>query len=63
MNDTTLGNTSLLPGYHVEHASMTVITPMVALTLQLPVNIYILQLIISRHWITTEFYTLKVAIF
>ena len=63
MNNTTLGNASLLPGYDVKHASMIMITSMVTLILQLPVNIYILQLIISRRCITTEFYTLNVAMF
>lgn len=64
MNNTTLGNTSLLPfsGY-ILNLNGIVIAWLFSLVLRLPVNIYILQLIISRHWITSEFCTLKEAIF
>lgn len=64
MNNTTLGNTSLLPfsGY-ILNPNGTVIPWLFSLVLRLPINIYILQLIISRHWITSEFYALIEAIF
>lgn len=64
MNNTTLGNTSLLPfsGY-ILNPNGTVIPYLFSLVLRLPVNIYILQLIISRHWIKSEFYALKDAVF
>lgn len=60
MNNATLGNTSLLP-------IMTPVTEMipdlVSVIVQLPVSIYIVQLIISRHCVTSEFLNLKEAIF
>ncbi len=64
MNDTTLGNTSLLPVcVNLPSRDVTLIPNVIGPILRLPLNIYILQLIISARLITSEFYALKEAIF
>lgn len=64
MNDTTLGNTSLLPFcVSTSNRDVTLIPNIIGPILRLPLNAYILQLIISGHLITSEFCTLTEAIF
>ncbi|KAG7487114.1 hypothetical protein JOB18_046688 [Solea senegalensis] len=60
MNNITLGNSSLLSCDR--HHDLTVLTNIAAMLLRPPLNIYIIQLIISRQLVTSEFYTLNEAI-
>lgn len=59
MNNTTLGNSASL--FLRDH--LIVICKLTSMIIRLPVNIYMVHVIISRGWITSEFYTLKKAIF
>lgn len=64
MNNTALGNTSVLPlnDNFVDFYGSLMIHSF-SLVARLPVNIFIIQLILSRHWITSEEYAFKEAIF
>lgn len=64
MNNTTLGNTSLLPLFdNILIPDVMLIPNVVSLLIRFPVNIYVLQLIISRHLITSEYYSFNEATF
>lgn len=63
MNNTTLGNCSSAPFCVSDNSDPATIYNLFSPILRLPVNIYILQLIISKQWITTEFYSFQEAIF
>ncbi|KAM7419142.1 hypothetical protein PAMA_016320 [Pampus argenteus] len=64
MSNTTLGNCSLVPFYDdLINSDVTVIPNLVSMILRLPVSIYILKLIVSRHLIISEFYTFNEEIF
>lgn len=56
MNNTTLGNTSLL---FFSDNNVIVVSSICSMIFRLPVNIYILQLIVSRHWIISELSAFK----
>ncbi|CAB1445965.1 unnamed protein product [Pleuronectes platessa] len=62
MNNTALGNSSLLL-FCDDLGKLNALPNFFCLAVRLPANIYILQLIISQHLITAEFYTLNEAIF
>lgn len=55
MNNTTLGNTSLL----FLDNNVIMVSSVCSMIFRLPVNIYILQLIVSRHWIISELSVFK----
>lgn len=64
MNTTALGNTSVLPlSDNFMHFYGSLMIHGFSLLARLPVNIFIIQLILSRHWIASEMYTFKEAIF
>lgn len=56
MNNTTLGNTSLL---FFSDYNMIIVSSVCGIIFRLPINIYILQLIVSRHWIISELSAFK----
>lgn len=64
MNNTALGNTSVPP---LSDNFMDFYAPLMihsfSLLARLPVNIFIIQLILSRRWIASELYAFKEAIF
>ena len=62
MNNTALGNSSL-PLFCDNLGKRNMLPNFFCLAVRLPLNIYILQLIISQHLITAEFYALNEAIF
>lgn len=64
MNNTALGNTSVLPlsDNFVDFYGSLMIHSF-SLLARLPVNIFIIQLILSRRWIALELYTFKEAVF
>lgn len=61
MINTTLGNSSFCD--KLLHSDTTLTPNLASLIVRLPVSIYILQLIISKRLITSEFYTLNGVIF
>lgn len=56
MNNTTLGNTSLL---FFSDNNVMMVSSICSMIFRLPVNIYVLQLIVSRHWIVSELSAFK----
>lgn len=64
MNNTALGNISVLPlSDNFVHFYGSWMIHGFSLLTRLPVNIFIIQLILSRHWIASEIYAFKEAIF
>lgn len=63
MNNTALGNTSVLPLSDNSVDFYALMIHSFSLLARLPVNIFIIQLILSRRWITSEVYAFKEAIF
>lgn len=64
MNNTALGNTSVLPlsdNFMDFYGSLMIHS--FSLLARLPVDIFIIQLILSRRWIASEVYVFKEAIF
>lgn len=63
MNNTTLGNTSWLPPSEIFlKIYASVATHCFSLVVRLPVNIFIVQVISSRRWISSETYVFKEAV-
>lgn len=63
MNNTTLGNTSWLPPSEIFlKIFASVATHCFSLVVRLPVNIFIVQVILSRRWMSSETYVFKEAV-
>lgn len=63
MDNTTLGNLSWLPlSHNLQNIYSSVPTHVFSLVVRLPINIFVVQVILSKRWISSETYVFKEAV-